>query len=106
VRRKESRVPGDIALGHDFNHISADKVDALEAAQEFERLSGCKPADTRCARPRRKDRIDAVDVVRKVHAVFADAIKDSTATNTHFDDAVLRPTISDVLTRAQLGPRP
>jgi len=41
-----------------------------------------------------------------LQANYVDAIKDSTATNTHFDDVVLRPTISDVLTRSQLGPRP
>ena len=39
-------------------------------------------------------------------ANYVDAIRDTSATATHFDDLLLRPTVSSVLAQAALGPRP
>ena len=39
-------------------------------------------------------------------ANYVDAIRDTSATATHFDDLILRPTITSVLSAASLGPRP
>jgi hypothetical protein len=41
-----------------------------------------------------------------LQAAYVDATRDNSTTTSHFDDVMLRPSISSVLTRAQLGPRP
>jgi hypothetical protein len=43
---------------------------------------------------------------RALAAAYVDAVRDNSSTATHFDDVLLRPAISTVLTQAQLGPRP
>jgi len=40
-----------------------------------------------------------------LQAAYVDAPRDTSATATHYDDVMLRPPISTVLTQAQLGPR-
>ena len=51
-----------VILRRDFDDVTADEVDALEAAQEFQHFARRQAADFRRTCAGRKGRIETVDV--------------------------------------------